>query len=96
MAFDANGNLFVSDLAENTIRMISADGVVSTVAGTGLIGDDDGPGPSASFDRPTGLAFDTAGGLLVADSHNNSVRVLDPEGSVSPPGGCSAELRRPG
>ena len=84
MAFDANGNLYVSDAGNNTIRKITPAGVVSTIAGTaGVSGSADGTGPAAQFFEPAGLAFDSVGNLYVADYGNKTVRVITPNSVVS-------------
>ncbi|MDB6029475.1 MAG: repeat containing protein [Verrucomicrobiales bacterium] len=75
---DNVGNLFVSDSGNQTIRKVSASGtnwVVSTVAGLGgSAGDANGTGDIARFYFPAGLAMNSAGYLLVADSGNNTIR----------------------
>lgn len=84
LAVDASETLFVSDYGNNTIRKITAAGLVSTLAGTpGIAGNSDGEGAAASFGGPTGLALDPAGNLIVADKFNGLVRRIDPAGSVS-------------
>lgn len=62
---DKAGNLYITD--EHFIRKITPDGVVSTVAGTGKIGKDDGAGDQATFNYPGYLAFDSKGVLYVSD-----------------------------
>ncbi len=82
---DPSGNLFVCDTANHRIRRIDAvNGIITTVAGNGNQGysGDNGPGTSASLNVPTGLAFDTAGNLLIADSGNHRVRRLSLSGGV--------------
>lgn len=74
--FDSKGNLFVSELGNNTIRKITADGTVSTYAGTGAAGAADGAAASASFHQPNGMAFDSDGNLYVADQLNNKIRKI--------------------
>lgn len=71
LAFDTDGNLFVSEF--NKIRKITPAGIVSTVAGSnpGLA---DGPGSTALFSKPRGLAFDASGNLFVADQYNHRIR----------------------
>ncbi len=84
VAVDAAGNVFVSDELNHTIRKVSPDGTVTTFAGTpGQVGHADGPGSGSSFNHPTGLAFDLAGRLLVADQDNHLIRRIAPDGFVS-------------
>ena len=74
--FDTKGNLFVSELGNNTIREITTDGIVSTYAGTGDAGATDGVGTAATFKQPNGMAFDSQGNLYVADQLNNKIRKI--------------------
>jgi sugar lactone lactonase YvrE len=84
VAVDTNGNIFVADENNNLIRKVSAAGVVSTVAGVaGVAGSADGPGSSATFNYPNGIAVDSAGYLYVADWNNSTVRKITPDGVVS-------------
>jgi sugar lactone lactonase YvrE len=76
LTFDSNGNLFVSELGNNTIRKITTGGTVSTYAGTGTAGAADGEATSATFQQPNGLAFDSSGNLYVADQLNNKIRMV--------------------
>lgn len=78
LALDANGDLYVSEPTTHTIRRVSRDGVVSTVAGTGAPGfsGDGGPGTAAQLNVPFGLALH-AGRLYIADQANHRVRALD-------------------
>ncbi len=84
LAIDAAGNLYTCDLTNQAIRAITPAGQVSTVAGTqGVAGHADGPGASASFNQPYGIAADSVGNLYVADSGNNLIRAITPAGQVS-------------
>ncbi|MES2386634.1 MAG: T9SS type A sorting domain-containing protein, partial [Bacteroidota bacterium] len=84
LAFDAAGNLFVSDAGNSVIRKITPDGLVSTFAGTPqVIGYEDGPGSSAKFKELKGIAFDAQGNLLVCDMQNHRIRKITPDGLVS-------------
>jgi streptogramin lyase/ribosomal protein L27 len=77
IAIDAIGNIYVSDGSNNRIRMISPDGLVSTIAGSvNSYSFADGIGTSADFYNPSGLAFDAYGNLLVADSYNSRIRKI--------------------
>lgn len=80
---DALGNIYVADRLNNTIRKITINGQVSIWAGTGLAGSTDGPGVSATFYEPSGLAIDTAGNLYVADTRNYKIRKIDVTGNVT-------------
>jgi sugar lactone lactonase YvrE len=84
LAMDSAGVLWVADTGNNTIRKVTLDGVVSTVAGVpGVPGKADGVGTQARFDGPWGLAFDNAGNLYVADSGNHLIRIMSPGGVVT-------------
>lgn len=84
LAIDANGNVFVSDSGNETIRKITPAGVVSTLAGQpGFSGSENGVGPAARFYNPRGLVVDAAGTLFVADSFNHRIRRISPAGNVT-------------
>jgi sugar lactone lactonase YvrE len=81
---DQSGNLFVTDLGNSTIRKITPDGVVTTVAGTaGVCGTADGTGTAAQFCQPQGIAIDQSNNLYVTDTINHTVRKIDPAGVVT-------------
>ena len=83
VAVDREGSVYVADAGENNrIRKITPRGEVSTLAG-GREGFADGAGAAASFDTPSALAVDGEGSLYVADTANNRVRKITPDGNVS-------------
>ena len=79
IAFDAQGNLYFAETGNHTVRKLSAGGVITTVAGSGVQGfsGDGGPATVAELDSPEGLAVNAAGDLYIADSHNHRVRKVD-------------------
>ncbi len=84
VAIDRNGNVFVADSQNYTIRKITPAGVVSTLAGSaGVQGHSDGTGAAASFWDPENLTIDATGNLYIADGAGNSVRVVTPAGVVT-------------
>ena len=82
LAIDRAGNLYVADTGNNRIRKVTPAGVVSTLAGDGAAGFRDGPAAAAQFDGPIGVAVDARGHVYVADTYNDRVRVVTPEGEV--------------
>jgi sugar lactone lactonase YvrE len=84
VALDGAGNLYVADSANHRIRrIVIASGAVTTLAGSGTVGGADGPGATAQFNRPYGVAVDGAGNLYVADGANYLIRAITPAGVVS-------------
>ena len=83
LAFDTSGNLFASDANNDTLRKITTNGVVTTYAGqAGADGSADGSLGPARFRSPAELAFDPKGNLFVADSFNQTIREITPDGMV--------------
>jgi len=84
LALDGSGNLYISDAENNEIRMVDAEGIITTVAGTGEAGysGDGGPAVEAQLQAPAGLAIDPSGELVIADQGNNLVRVVDGAGVI--------------
>ena len=75
IALDGNGVLYIADSRNNRVRRVGADGIIRTVAGTGVAGfsGDGGPATRARLNQPRGLIV--AGGVLyIADSDNSRVR----------------------
>jgi hypothetical protein len=84
LALDAAGNLYFADAQNHVIRRVSPNGVVTVAAGSsGEAGSADGALAVARFDYPQGIALDEAGNLFVADTGNNTVRKVTPQGQVS-------------
>lgn len=88
----ANGTLFVADSANNAIRTVATNGLVSTFAGQlGVPGTADGMGTNAQFSAPSGLAFDLSGNLLVSDTGNATLRKITPAGRVATIAGVAGQ-----
>jgi sugar lactone lactonase YvrE len=84
LATDPTGNIYVADTENSTIRKITPDGTVSTLAGlAGNFGTNDSFGAGARFYGPQAVAANTAGQLYVADSANSTIRKITSGGSVS-------------
>jgi sugar lactone lactonase YvrE len=83
IAADGAGNLYVVEGAGATLRKITPQGVVTTLAGTaGAPGYADGSGGAARFNTPTRLETDADGNLYVTDSGNSAIRRVSPAGAV--------------
>lgn len=83
VALDPDGLLIVADTANNRIRRVTPSGQASTVAGDGTAGYVDGPANNARFNGPIGVAVDARGNIYVADSYNDRIRLITPDGQVS-------------
>lgn len=73
---DKRGVVYVADNANNKIRQITADGQVTSLAGTGTLGFFDGAANSVQFSGPTDIVLDSNGTLYISDTGNNRVRSL--------------------
>lgn len=82
LARGAANELYVSEIGNHTVRKITADRIVSTVAGGGTAGFADGAGTAARFSSPNGLTTDPTGRVFVADRGNHRVRLITAEGEV--------------
>lgn len=92
VAVDAQGNVYVADTQNHTIRRISPTGVVTTFAGlAGEPGATNGTGSAARFNQPQGVAVDAAGTIYVADTFNHQIRKITPAGEVTTLAGSAAE-----
>jgi uncharacterized protein (TIGR03437 family) len=93
VAVDAQGNLFISDSGNHTIRKVEPNGTIATVAGTGIAGfsGDGGAAAGAQLNTPLGIALDGTGSLYVADCQNQRVRRISAGGSIATVAGNGVE-----
>lgn len=79
VAFDAAGNVYISDEENHRIRKVASDGTITTIAGNGIVGysGDGGPATGAQLFRPMGLAIATNGNVFISDFINSVVRKVD-------------------
>jgi sugar lactone lactonase YvrE len=84
LAVDAAGNIYIPDSHNHRIRRVDAEThVITTVAGTGVVGYDGDNGPAiAAKLTPSALALDAAGNLFVADADHHCVRRIDAQTGV--------------
>jgi uncharacterized protein (TIGR03437 family) len=87
VALDAAGNLYIADVYNSRIRLVTPDGSINTIAGASASGPygysgDGGPAVNAQLNNPWSLAVDQQGNVYVADTFNQVVRVLKPAHSA--------------
>ncbi|MCC2683402.1 MAG: copper amine oxidase [Paenibacillaceae bacterium] len=83
LAADSSGNIYVADSDSNAIRVIDKTGQVTTLAGTGVLGHNDGAAATATFDHPQGIAVAADGTVYVADTLNHVIRKITKDKTVS-------------
>lgn len=85
VAADGFGNVFIADSSNNRIRKVSTNGVMTTVAGTGIssFSGDGGAATNARIYSPEGVALDASGNLYIADTGNNRIRKVDTNGIIT-------------
>ena len=85
IVFDSTGNLLVADGGNFRVRRITPAGIISSIAGTGVLGysGDGGPATQAQVSVIRQIALDSAGDLYLADTNNFVVRKIDTAGTIS-------------
>jgi hypothetical protein len=82
LTIDSSGNLFVVDYGNNNIRKITPAGDVSTFAGSGIQGSDDGPALTASFYFPSGIVRDQNGNFYITEGASQKIRMITSDNIV--------------
>ena len=96
MAVDVDGTIIVCDKDDHRIRKVTADGEVTTLAGSGYKSFGDTHGFGAHFYYPLGLAVDGDGNVIAADASNRRIRKVTPDGKVTTLAGDGTDCIRDG
>jgi ribosomal protein S11 len=85
VAVDGQGNIYITDLDNQRIRMVDKDGIITTIAGSGKKGysGDGGPATEAALKDPWCIAVDGEKNVFFTDHHNRVVRKVDPSGTIT-------------
>jgi hypothetical protein len=85
IAIDTSGNLFIAEIGNGTIRKVTTNGIIFTIAGNGTSypGPNNVPATATSIDGPTGITVDIFGNVYVVESHTYSVRKVDTSGFIT-------------
>src|SRR5262245_57744647 len=86
VVFDPAGNMYIADENNSRIRKVDANGIITTVGGTGSLGctGNGGPATAAPVQNPNVLAFGPDGSLYMSEGECNAVRKIDPDGTILP------------
>jgi len=97
VAVDSAGIVHFAEVHSGRVARIGADGRLGTVAGTGIPGfnGDSGAATAMRLQNPTGIAFDAAGNLYIADQGNDRVRRVTPTGALTTIAGPGQGMSRP-
>mgnify|MGYP001610709712 FL=1 len=82
---DGAGNLYIATQDNQRIRKVTPGGIISTIAGSGQVGfsGDGGPATTASLSEPVDVAVDSTSNLYIADSRNQRIRRVGPDGTIT-------------
>ncbi|MFI9240396.1 SMP-30/gluconolactonase/LRE family protein [Streptomyces sp. NPDC053079] len=94
VALDEAGSLYIGDGHNHRVRKVTADGIITTIAGNGTAGyvDDGGPAAGTRVFYPSGVALDRAGNLYIADANNHRIRGVTGVAQMTPPLPPAADL----
>jgi len=84
VAVDSNGNVYIADYGNYTVRKVDSSGKISTIAGTGTSGysGDGGPANKALLAQPYAVALDSSGNIYISDLGNNNIREVTTDGNI--------------
>ncbi|HVK84310.1 MAG TPA: hypothetical protein VM513_09385 [Kofleriaceae bacterium] len=93
VAADSAGNVYIADTSGDRVRRVDTNGVLTTIAGTGVGGfaGDGGPAIAAQLYAPVAVALDAAGNVFVTDSGNFRIRRIDTTGTITTVAGTGVE-----
>ena len=85
VSVDIYGNVYIADYGNHKIRMVSSTGIITTIAGTGTVGNsgDGGAATSAQLYYPTGVSVDISGNVYIADQYNHKIRKVTSAGIIT-------------
>ncbi len=85
LVVDWSGNIYIADLYNNRVRMVTPSGTISTIAGNGTAGysGDGGDATAAELNWPSCVAVDGSGNVYIGDENNSCVRMVTPSGTIS-------------
>jgi RHS repeat-associated protein len=87
LAVASDGTVYFTDAANNRIRKVDRDGIITTIAGGGTATTspfgDGGPATNATFSTPTGVAIGADGSVYVTDKYHDRIRKIDPSGMIT-------------
>ncbi|ADP85100.1 serine/threonine-protein kinase [Pseudofrankia inefficax] len=85
LALGPDGTVYISNYGSDTVRKVTPDGVITTIAGTGAEGNtgDGGPATAAQLKSPSSVVVDASGAVYIADNGNKEIRRVDPNGTIS-------------
>ena len=85
VAVDLGGNVYISDGGTDRVRKVNTSGIITTIAGTGVMGysGDGGPATLAKLSGPVGVAVDAAGNVYIAETWNRRIRKINSSGVIT-------------
>ena len=85
VSVDISGNVYIADLYNVKIRMVTSKGIITTIAGTGEYGSsgDGGAATSAQLNGPFGVSVGISGNVYIADLYNNKIRIVNSTGIIT-------------